>query len=156
MKELTKRKNYGPLGRFENIYDIFSKDVDDLFHFFGLSTLGSIECCNYIAPAEIIEKKDLYLINVELPGIDKKDVKISLNDNQTLIISGKKEETKVDENETSYFSEFVSGTFHREFKLPEKADKENVQAVSNNGILSISILKKKEIEKPKIKTIEIK
>ena len=68
---------------------------------------------------------------------------------------GDKEETKKEDNEKVYFSEFYSGSFHREFKLPDIADKENIQAISTNGILSITI-PKMEKEKPKEIKIEVK
>ena len=152
--ELTRRKNYGPLGRFGNVFDVFSKEVDDLFHSFGLSTLGSVESCSYIAPAEVLESDNSYTINVELPGIDKEDVDISISDNKTLVVSGKKEESKEENDGKIYFSEFCSGSFHREFRLPDIADKENIKALSKNGILSITI-PKREKEKPKEIKIEV-
>jgi len=153
-QQLTKKKNYGPLGRFESMFDVYSKEVDDLFHSFGLSTMGSVEGCNYIAPSEVFEREDNYIINIELPGIKKEDVSISINDKKTLVISGKKEESKIKEDEKVYFSEFTSGSFHREFKLPETANIENIEAKSEDGILSVTI-PKKEKEKPKIIKINV-
>jgi HSP20 family protein len=155
MNALTKRKNYGSLGRFGNVFDVFSKEVDDLFHSFGLSTLGSVEGCSYIAPAEVVETDGDYNINVELPGIKKEDVNISVANDKTLVVSGKKEETKTEDDGNVYFSEFCSGSFHREFRLPETADKESIEAKSENGILSIRI-PKKEKEKPKEIKIDLK
>lgn len=151
MNALTKRKNYGSLGRFENVFDIFSKEVDDLFHSFGLSTIGTVEGCSYIASAEALETKNSYNINIELPGIKKEDVSISISNGRTLVVSGKKEDSKTKEKTRIYFSEFCSGSFHREFKLPETVDIENIEAKSENGILSIKIPKKEKSEPKEVK-----
>ena len=155
MTQLTKKKNYGPIGRFESMFDIYSKEVEDLFHSLGLSNLGSIEGCSYIAPAEVLESKNNYIINIELPGVKKEDVSISINDKRTLVISGKKEESKIEEDGSVYFSEFSSGNFHREFKLPEIASVPDIEAISEDGILSVTI-PKKEKEEPKIVKINVK
>lgn len=101
---------------------------------------------------DLIDQKDKFVAKVELPGIDQKDVKISLADN-SLIIQGeikKEEETK---NEDYYYRERAYGNFARSISLPAEIDKDNISAKFKNGILEVVIPKKPEVQ-PKEITIE--
>jgi HSP20 family protein len=96
---------------------------------------------------------DNYLISVEAPGMDEKDLNIELKDN-VLIIKGNKQEEK-QEKETHYYrSERYYGTFQRLISLPEDARTEAIDANMKNGVLSITIPKEKGDES-KIKQITI-
>ena len=105
------------------------------------------------APAvDLVDKQDKLLAKVELPGVDKKDVKLSLNNN-ILTIQGemnKEEETK---NEDYYYRERAYGTYSRNISLPTEIDKEKIKAKFKNGILEITMPKKPEV-KPKEITVE--
>ena len=94
-------------------------------------------------------EEDAYYIEVDLPGVDKKDIDIDIQDN-TLVISGErklKDESKDDEY---YKIESVYGKFERRFTLPEDADVAKIDAKSVDGVLEVKIPKKKVVvEKPK-------
>ncbi|HPC35309.1 MAG TPA: Hsp20/alpha crystallin family protein [Candidatus Marinimicrobia bacterium] len=105
------------------------------------------------APEVDIEEKDTeYIVNVELPGVKKDDVKISLKDN-VLTISGEKKRVKKINKKNFYQCERVFGSFERSFRLPELVDQEKIAAEFKNGVLNIVIPKSPE-SKPK--SIEIK
>ena len=94
-----------------------------------------------------------YHIDADLPGIDKKDIKVDIHKN-VLTISGERK-TKDEVKEEDYYKVETSfGKFSRSFTLPENADVENITATGDNGVLEIVIPKLGE-EKHK-KTIEIK
>ena len=101
---------------------------------------------------DLIDQKDKFVAKVELPGIEQKDVKISLSENN-LTIQGeikKEEETK---NEDYYYRERAYGNFARSIPLPAEIDKDNISAKFKNGILEVVIPKKPEVQ-PKEITIE--
>jgi HSP20 family protein len=100
------------------------------------------------------EGDDAYYIDVDLPGVKKEDVEISVDKN-VLTIKGKREVREEVKEEDYYRVESAYGTFSRSFTLPEKVDVENIEAKSENGVLEIIIPKLKVI-KDSTKKIEIK
>jgi len=100
---------------------------------------------------DISENTENYFVDVEIAGIEKKDVKITLKDN-TLKIEGEKKNFRNDN--TFINSERMFGIFNREFELPENIDKSNINAEFTNGILTISLNKLKPEQKKEI-NIEI-
>lgn len=103
---------------------------------------------------DIRENDDGFDLTAELPGIDKDDVNISLNDN-VLTISGEKKNSVDKENARCYRSERVFGKFERNFRLPDETDQEKIEANFKNGMLHLNI-PKREKAKPKERKIEIK
>lgn len=96
---------------------------------------------------DISENTENYFVDVEISGIEKKDVKITLKDN-TLRIEGEKKNFRNENTLTN--SERLFGIFNREFELPENVDKSNIQAEFTNGILTISLNKLKSEQKNEI------
>lgn len=97
----------------------------------------------------IYESKDKYMVLAKIPGVDKKDIQISIKDN-ALKLSG--EIKSKDSTKTYYLTERISGNFKRNFMFDEKIDAEKVFAELKNGILTID-LPKSEDAKPKVITI---
>jgi len=89
---------------------------------------------------DIKENEEEYLITAELPGVDKKDVKVSLK-NDVLVIEGTKKAEKKEEKETFHRVERFHGTFYRSFLLPEGTDEEKIQARFSEGILTVNVPK---------------
>ncbi len=98
------------------------------------------------------DEKNLYL-TVELPGIEKEEIKISLH-NDLLTISGERKREERKEKENYYHLEMCYGTFNRSVTLPVEVDNDKIEANFKNGILRIQMTKinPKDISK----TIEIK
>lgn len=100
---------------------------------------------------DVHEETDRYWISAELPGIAKEDVKVKVNDENMLIISGEKhkifEEKDGEDDKRLIRSERSYGSFTRSFILPENVDKDSIKAKYENGVLNLEILKK-EPEKP--------
>ncbi len=104
----------------------------------------------------IRENTDTFEVEVAVPGFEKSDFNIELN-NDTLTISSEKqvnEEVKEDERITK--QEFSYQSFTRSFTLPELVDEEKISAKYEKGILSISIPKKEEAKPKPVRQIEIK
>ena len=102
---------------------------------------------------DIEENKNDYRLHADLPGLEKKDIKITV-ENGVLSISGeKKHDKKEKEKGKYYYYERSYGAFHRNFSLPENIDEKSINANFKNGVLELII---KKTEKAKPKEIEIK
>ncbi len=101
---------------------------------------------------DIKETDKDFVINTELPGLDKNDFKLTVEDN-VLTIEGEKKIENEEKNENYYRSERSYGAFKRSFRLTDSVDSKNINAKYKNGILSVTIPK---TEKAKPKTVEVK
>ena len=97
---------------------------------------------------DVMEMKDNYLLEMELPGLTEKDVNIELDRNVLTIASVKADKTeKAEKSEKSEKSKWLlrerrKMEFARRFTLPEDADVQAISAVFKNGILSVNIARK--------------
>ncbi|MDD3656194.1 MAG: Hsp20/alpha crystallin family protein [Atribacterota bacterium] len=101
---------------------------------------------------DLIDKKDKLIAKVELPGVEKKDVKLSLTDN-SLTIQGEIKKDEEIKKEDYYYRERAHGNYTRTISLPIEVDKDKISAKFTNGILEITLPKKPEVQ-PKEITIE--
>lgn len=108
-----------------------------------------------ITPAlDIIDEKDSFKIKVEMPGLEKEDVKISISD-ELLIIEGEKTLLKQDKDKNYRMREINWGNYKRNIVLPSALEVENAKALFKNGVLSIDIPKKPEnVKQPRTLEIE--
>ena len=100
------------------------------------------------------EGESAYHVEVDLPGIEKENVDVKVEDN-ILTISGKREFKNEIKKEDYYKMESSYGSFSRSFTLPQEVDAENIRAASNDGVLEVIVPKLKGVES-KAKKIEIK
>ncbi len=98
----------------------------------------------YFTPAiEIQEEAAKYIVKVELPGIDKKDIHVRVKDNVLAISAETKNETeKGDKKSDNYYSERYYGRFYREITLGSNVNEESVTAAHENGVLTLELPKK--------------
>lgn len=98
-------------------------------------------------PLDVTQNKDNIFVKVELPGMKKEEIDISLHDGTLSITGERKEETKTEEGET-FRAERYFGRFHRTITLPTPVDATKVKATYRDGILGIELPKAEEA-KPK-------
>ena len=97
---------------------------------------------------DILEEKDKYIMEAELPGLTEKDIELKADRNLLTLSSGK--DKKKEEKKKGYIlKERRQISFSRSFTLPEEVDRKNIQAEFKNGLLKIS-LPKKPAAKPKL------
>ena len=139
--------------RYEEPVFTLSKLFDDFFDD-GFFFNGSREIVEHRWPkVDIVENDKDYVIHADLPGLEKKDIKVSF-ENGVLSISGeKKEEKKEKEKGKYYYYERSYGSFNRCFALPENVKEKDISASFKNGVLELSL---KKSEKVKPKEIEVK
>lgn len=97
---------------------------------------------SWIPAVEVAETNDALVMTAELPGMEEKDLKISI-ENNVLTIAGEKEQeiTDAPPAKTYYVNERYYGAFQRAFALPRTVDVEHVKAVFEKGVLSITLPK---------------
>jgi HSP20 family protein len=116
-------------------------DINRLFS--GLSTGDSSSVtADWVPSVDINEFEEKFQLYVDLPGVEPKDVDITL-ENGVLTISGERfmQAEKAEENVVRRRTERGSGRFYRRFILPESVDAEKVKATGRNGVLEILIPK---------------
>ncbi|WP_223883330.1 MULTISPECIES: Hsp20/alpha crystallin family protein [Arenibacter] len=102
----------------------------------------------------IKETAEAYFVEMAVPGLNKSDFKIDI-DNQVLSISAELEEESEDKQENYTRREFGYSSFKRSFNLPETVNEEHIEAKYNEGILSVHLPKKEEAKQKPVRTIKI-
>lgn len=121
-----------------------NRALDEAFN----SSLGRV----WVPALDVAEKKDAYVVLVELPGVSPEQVDVSFEQN-VLTIAGAKPasfDTKTDGEIRVFAAERVSGSFERSVRLPEFVDAEGIAAAYENGLLTITVPKAKGAQKRKI------
>jgi len=145
------RRSERPLARPQQEWDPFNMMQEMLRGwdpFRQMSPVMSDER-GYIPQFDVKETKEGYLFKADLPGVKDNDLDISLSGN-TLTVSGKREAEKRDEGDTWYSYERNYGTFTRTFTLPESADPNGVRAELRDGVLTLMLPKRPEMQPRKI------
>jgi len=135
--------------------DIFGRDIFDRFErlFEDLELPALFEEREVWTPAfDVAENDKEYIVTAELPGIDPKDIEITIS-NGVLTIKGEKKREEESRGENYYYMERQYGAFQRSFRLPEEVKEEEIDATYRNGVLRLVIPK---VHEGKVKRIEIK
>ena len=142
---------YNPFPAFDDLENRMKKFFEGTVPFEG-ATFGSPIV--FLPPTEIAETDSELVLTIELPGLEKKDVNIALEDG-VLTVSGEKfEEKKDEEDKKFYLFERTYGSFNRSFTLPHTVDYEKIGAEFEKGVLKIHMPKTAEA-KVKGRKIEI-
>lgn len=130
------------------------REMEDLFgRFFRDWPWPRTDVARAWAPAvDMLDRKDEIVLRADLPGLEQKDVRVTVQDGMLTIQGERKEEKEVKE-ENYYQCERWAGSFARSLALPPGADAEKIKATFKNGVLEVHIPKALEA---KGKTIEIK
>ena len=137
------------------VFGSLQREVDRLFDDFARSTLAMAGNGSLMPSMDITETEKEFVITAELPGLERKDVEISLEDNVLTIRGEKQSETKPDDkNKNVHVSERSYGVFYRVLELPTKVDPSSVQATMSKGVLKITIPKPARPESKKIEVQE--
>jgi len=95
------------------------------------------------------EKEGKYYLTAELPGINKEDISITVEDGY-VTVSGKKEDNKEEKGSDYYLKETRYGSFSRSFRLPGKVVEDKVDATYKDGVLTVVMPHEEEAETKKI------
>lgn len=148
-------KRWEPTKSMEKFFeDMFEENLPSRFlrRFPRFKWMREVEM---VSPAvDMFEKADEIVVKAEVPGIDKKNIKISVSDNVLSIKGEMKKEEEVKE-EDYYYSERSYGSFSRSLTLPAKVVESKISAEFKDGILEVHLPKIAE-SKPKEIKVDIK
>lgn len=149
MANILRRKSEpAPLARRDTGWDPF-EGLTDVMRFDPFRDFSFPRYDEFVPAFEVKETSKAYVFKADLPGIKEDDVEVSLTGNR-LMVSGKREEEKKDENERYFTSERSYGSFSRTFTLPGDVAADQVVADLKDGVLSITIPKSPEAQSKKI------
>ena len=144
--------------RRSNVFDPFSLDVWDPFKDFPFPSSLTTHTPETSAFANTrIDWKETpkaHVFKADLPGLKKEEVKVEIDDDRVLQISGERKIEKEDKSDTWHRVERSSGKFSRRFRLPENVKMDQVKASMENGVLTVTV-PKVELKKQDVKAIEI-
>jgi HSP20 family protein len=130
---------WSPFGELEDVADRYSR-------LFGahlpmrerLELLG--KDIEWKPAADIVERDDEYLIKAELPGVDRDDIDIHL-ENEVLTITGERKLEETKETDKTHRVERFYGRFSRSFRVPDDVDASGIKAESSDGVLKLHLPK---------------
>jgi HSP20 family protein len=145
----TKRNERYPLWDVAPIH----RSIDDLLEDFFGGVLTHREA-GMIAPRfEVSETDDAVIVNAELPGMDEKNIELTLQDN-VLTIRGEKKKEEETKKKDYYISERSYGRFQRSLQLGSNVNADDISASFKKGVLTVTV-PKLEPEKSKARSIDI-
>jgi len=128
--------------------ETFRNEMEELArHFFGDGENGG--GANWAPRVDVEETDKEILVKADLPGVDPKDVEISVTDN-ALVVRGEKKEEHEEKKKHCHRMERFVGSFYREVPLPSGADLDKIVANSSKGVITVTIPKKPEVMAKKI------
>ena len=142
-----------------NFLNRMQSDLNDFFRVNGNSRMPSLfDDNNELLSAEWIPSVDVkengkqFTITADVPGVDPKDIEVSM-ENGFLSIKGERKEEKEETKDDRRIKECSYGSFERRFSMPDTADADRVTAKNKNGVLTVTIAKK-QAAKPKLIEIQ--
>ena len=106
--------------------------------------------------ADVKESPNSYAFIVDMPGVKSGDIKVQVEDDNVVVISGERKREEEKEGAKYVRMERRIGKFMRKFALPENANTDKISAVCQDGVLTVTVEKLPPPEPKKPKTIEVK
>ena len=129
------------------------REMDKLFEdFFGESNSFLPEAGKWVPAVDVSETDKNVIVKAEVPGMDTKDIEVTMQ-GDLLVIKGEKKEEQEEKKENFHRIERRRGTFARAIKMPVAVDADKITAKYKKGILTVTLPKKEE---GRAKQIEVK
>ena len=140
---------WSPINSIGDIFDSF----DSIFHH-GLNRLNAVDFDNFQLKPSVNVKEDngQFFVSIDLPGVEKKDLQLSITDGFMKVIAERKDllESK---NENRIWKEVGIGRYERSFELPISVNEDKIKAKFKNGVLNLTIPKENIVSEVKKITI---
>ncbi len=138
--------SWSPISQLDTLRNEINRIFDGSFADFGRAS----EAFNIWAPAlDLYENADSLVVTAEVPGLKKEDIDISLHEGNLTVAGERKEEKDSGEKNTQRAERFY-GRFSRTISLPKPVTSENIKAVYNDGILTVTLPKAPEAKPQQI------
>jgi HSP20 family protein len=149
MANITRRNPFGELTTLQDrINQLFNQPLGTLWRSGGIDQ--SLTASTFVPAVDIYEDEHNIVLTAEVPGVEEKDLDISL-ENGVLTISGERKMENEEKENNFHRIERSYGRFTRSFTLPPTVDENNVKAEFNNGLLKITLAKREEAKPKQIK-----
>ena len=152
-KPIPIHHSHGGMSPFFN----FQQDMDNLLqNFYRYFPLPTTEFSNLnLNPfCDVVEDDKNFKVEVEMPGVDEKDISVAINDG-ILTICASKETSKKDDGKNYVMREISYGAYERSITLPDNADVDEAESTFKKGMLWVNI-PKKAIDSSKKRELEVK
>jgi len=130
--------------RYNNPWNLLNNLQRDLYSNPEYSRLNdddaSVATANWAPSVDISEDENAFTLLAYIPGVDPKDIEISM-EKGVLTIKGERHSENIEEKENYRRIERQSGQFYRRFTLPDSADADKIEAKSEHGVLTVTIPK---------------
>ena len=126
------------------VYTSFDDDFHKIDRYFD-SLMSSYHSKYFSPKMELYDNKENYVVEFEVQGIEKDDLKLTLEENNILKLTGEKKSPKAKESDTKKEKKH-HGSFTKMIQLPDDANSEKISAEHKNGILTVTIAKKEKKE----------
>jgi len=144
------RDAYDPWKDLKNL----QKEINNLFDFGNLPASTGLFDRSFSPAIDVIENTNDYTVTCELPGLEQKDIDVSIASN-VLTIKGQKKDEHEEKKAKFYKKESWSGSFQRTLPLPMTVEVDKIKAELKDGMLKVTLPKKEEA-KPKQIAVNIK
>jgi HSP20 family protein len=132
------QKEFGRMGLLDPLFkEVFADDNTD------------VAVSNWRPAVDIKEEANRFVITADIPGVDPKNIEITMEDG-VLTIKGERASEKEEKREDYRRVERSRGTFYRRFSLPDTADAEKIEAKGKDGVLQIVIPKHEKVQPRRI------
>ncbi len=127
----------------------FRGELDRIFNTNAAAYTDTDTDTEWVPAVDIKEAKDAYEVVADVPGVDPKNIDVSIEDS-VLTVKGERKSESKDEGEGFTRTERAYGSFYRRFTLPDTVDAENISAKTEHGVLKLYIPKKEKVLPKKI------
>ncbi|TDI77936.1 MAG: Hsp20/alpha crystallin family protein [Bacteroidetes bacterium] len=141
-----------PIQNFRNLHRELDRQVSSIFpslRYFDTPVWNDF-ARDHAPKLDVVETDNAFQLTLDLPGIQKDDIEISLHEG-ILTIRGERAERVLEDSETSLRSERFTGTFSRAFKMPTEIVEKDIAAKLDNGVLVVDLPKAEESKPQSIK-----
>jgi HSP20 family protein len=148
-RELTLRKPFGKMVPFD--FEQMRRDMDRLWDsFFERGRMSPHEAETWYPSLDVAETKNDVVVKAEVPGMDPKDIDISLSDG-VLTIKGERKQEREEKEENVHLVERSYGSFTRSVQLPKEVKSDKIEASYKDGVLKVVLPKSEEAKKKEVK-----
>lgn len=150
MPNIIRRNPFGELTTFQDrLNQLLSQPLGPLWRF-AAGGEPALTAGAFVPAVDIYEDEHNIILTAETPGVEEKDLNISL-ENGVLTISGERKMENEEKQDNFHRIERSYGRFTRSFTLPPTVDPDDVKAEFNNGVLKITLAKREEAKPKQIK-----
>lgn len=138
------KRSSSPETQEQNPFAVLRREIDSIFdNFFRGIDAGALESktSGFVPRIDVNENEHEITVSAELPGMDEKDIDVSVS-REALTIQGEKKEEREEKGTGYYRTERSFGSFSRSVPLPVEIDQDKVSAAFMKGVLTVTLPKK--------------